>query len=203
MLIERPKFVSVPLATGLQWKGGGGWRYEEKLDGVWHTKGVNGALLAGELMKSGEFYAFDILTLMGRDLRQLPLWERLACLETECPNILLRPAVGHGAEFLEAVLSRGGEGVVAKELDAPFGAEWFKCKRIATFDLLVTEKNTKGPASIRLSELNGEDRGWCPCRAAYDSVQVGDIAEIAAYGLTANGKLREPRFIKLRPDKCK
>lgn len=206
MLIERPTFVTVPLKDGLRWAGGGGWRYEEKMDGVWHVKEIQGAVLVGELMKSGEFYAFDMVELMDEDIRHLPLRTRLQYLDRGYSrlgqNAFLRPASGHGAEFLEAVLARGGEGVVAKELDAPFGSEWFKCKRIITLDLIVTEKALDGRSSIRLSELNGEDRGWCPCRAEYDNICVGEIVEVAAYGLTSKGKLREPRFVKRRPDKC-
>lgn len=207
MNITRPKFVSVPLADGLKWCGGGGWRYEEKMDGEWCVKDFDGVLLAGEQMKSGIFYAFDVISYGATDFRNTPLSKRIACLDELTSDALrgrfLRPAVGHGGEFLEAVLARGGEGVVAKQLDAPYGAEWFKCKRIETFDLLVTEKHQFGKASIRLSELDGEDRGWCPCRSDFDNVEVGDIVEVAAYGLTARGKLRESRFVKLRPDKCK
>lgn len=207
MNIEHPKFVTVPLADGLKWRGGGGWRYEEKMDGVWSVKSFDGAMIAGEQMKSGSFYAFDVISYGAMDFRNTPLSERLACLDGLTLGALrgrfMRPAVGTGGEFLEAVLARGGEGVVAKQLDAPFGAEWFKCKRVITLDLIVTEKNQSGAASIRLGELNGEDRGWCSCRSDYDNIRVGDIVEIAAYGLTAKGKLREPRFIRIRPDKTK
>ena len=32
-------------------------------------------------------------------------------------------------------------------------------------------------------------------------VKIGDVVEIAAFGLTANGKLREARFVRVRRDK--
>jgi ATP-dependent DNA ligase len=209
MVIERPKFVTVPLAHGLKWRGGGGWRYEQKMDGVWGFEsfyiGRDIFTAVGERMKGGEFYAFDIVQFAGEDCSQEPLSQRINLLDMACESsctLFNRPAVGNGAEFLEAVLAHGGEGVVAKQLDAPFGAEWFKCKRIVTFDLLVTEKAMDGRSSIRVGELNGEDRGWCPCKATFDQVKVGDIVEIAAYSLTAKGKLREPRFVKIRYDKA-
>jgi len=198
--IERPKFVTVPLADGLKWRGGGGWRYEEKIDGVWRTMGWMGFDLCGE-EKDGAFYAFDVVALGGQDLRRKPLRERLAQLdeiERLAPGCLKRPAIGNGAEFLEAVLARGGEGVVAKLLDAPYGQPWHKCKRVQTFDLVVTDK---AAPSIRLATVQGEDRGWCCARAALDGIQIGDIVEVAAYSLTAQGKLREPRFVRVRKDK--
>lgn len=204
MIIERPKFQTVPLADGLKWRGGGGWRYEEKLDGVWEVVENGSHAICGE-RKDGLFYAFDIIKFNREDIRQYSLSERIAVLDELSRNALggpfLRPAVGTGGEFLEAVLARGGEGVVAKELDAPYGAEWFKCKRVITLDLVVTEKADDGRSSIRLGELNGEDRGWCPCKSEFENVRVGQIVEVSAYSMTSKGKLREPRFIRVRHDK--
>lgn len=69
-----------------------------------------------------------------------------------------------------------------------------------TFDLLITAKHdTK--SIIQLSTLQGENRGWCACRAAFDRLKTGDIVEIEAFALTTKGLLREPRFIRPRGDK--
>lgn len=187
------------MATGLKWSGGGGYREEEKMDGVWAVKSEGSNIIVGEQMKDGRFFAFDVCQYKGQDVRSLPLIQRIAILDAELSGDYLRPAVGHGAEFLEAVLSRGGEGVVSKYLDAPFGQPWAKCKRVETFDLVVTEKLLP---SIRLSTCDGEDRGWCKARSDFESIAVGSIVEIAAYSLTANGKLREPRFVRIRHDKA-
>lgn len=185
------------MADGLKWIGGGGYYFEEKMDGCWAVKEVGSSILIGEQMKDGRFFTFDIAQHDGQDVRGLALRERLAILDAV--SGLLRPAAGHGGEFLETVLARGGEGVVAKYLDASFGEPWHKCKRVETFDLLMTEKYFP---SIRLRSLDGEDRGFCCARAAYDSIKPGDIVEVAAYGLTKKGKLREPRFIRIRHDKA-
>jgi len=200
IIIERPKFINVPPAKGLRWSGGGGWRYEEKMDGVWSVREIGFSTVCGETMRDGTFYAFDIVAYDGQDLRPLPLSQRLKLLDKELAGQFNRPACGQGGEFLEAVLARGGEGVVAKFLDAPYGECWHKCKRVETFDLIVTEKFMP---SIRLQTLDGEDRGFCCARAAYDAIKPGMIVEIAAYGLTAKGKLREPRFVRIRHDKVK
>jgi ATP dependent DNA ligase-like protein len=223
MTISRPPFITVPLAAGLKWRGGGGCLYEEKMDGVWSVRTIGPAILAGEQMRDGRFFAFDLLAFAGHDIRRRPLRDRLAGLDALCRELVnrksqienvLRVAAGHGAEFLEAVLARGGEGVVAKHLDAPYGAPWYKCKREETLDLLVTDKACP---SIRLAAIpaedpsptpqsairnpNSEDRGWCCARAMFDQIKIGDIVEIKAFGLTSRGKLREPRFLRLRPDK--
>jgi ATP-dependent DNA ligase len=201
--VERPPFVTIPLSAGLCWHGGGGWRYEEKMDGVWSEREFRGSTIIGEQMRDGRFYAFDIIKFEGADIRALPLVTRLEYLGWTDPMNLhfLRPASGNGAEFLEAVLARGGEGVVAKLLDAPYGTKWFRCKRVVTFDLVVTEKAIDRH-SLRLGTLQGEDRGWCPCFEKYATVRVGDVVEVAAHGLNARGMLREPRFVRMRPDKA-
>ena len=36
--MNKPAFESIPLADGLRWRGGNGWRYEEKLDGQFHVE---------------------------------------------------------------------------------------------------------------------------------------------------------------------
>jgi len=204
LTIRRPPFGSVALAEGRRWRGGAGWRYEEKLDGRWCVRECDRALLVGEAMRDGRFFAFDVVRYAGQDLRPLALRERLQVLDDltqgELRGAFLRPATGQGGEFLEAVLAAGGEGIVAKPLSAPWGASlWFKCKRVETFDCVVTEKNL-ARGSIRLA-LNGEDCGWCPALRAFESLRVGDVVEIAAYRRNVSGKFREPQFIRARPDK--
>jgi ATP-dependent DNA ligase len=203
--IERPKFVTVPLADGLKWRGGGGWHFEEKMDGEFSIDEIECATIVGEQMRDGRFFAFDITHCKGYDLRPLPLKERLCTLSDVLASLqipassIVRPAhSANGGEFLEAVLARGGEGVVAKLLDAPYGQPWHKCKRVQTFDLVVTDK---AAPSIRLATVQGEDRGWCCARAAFEQITIGDIVEVAAYALTGKGKLREPRFVRIRKDK--
>ncbi len=69
----KPTIEAVPLADGLKWRVGNGWRYEEKLDGRWHVEELpHGITVVGELMRGGQFYAFDIITCEGQDLRLLP-----------------------------------------------------------------------------------------------------------------------------------
>jgi len=192
----RPRFECAPLSAGLRWVGGHRFRFEEKLDGCWHEIETNGNRIVGERLRDGRFFAFDIVTLAGVDVRHWPLRERLTALDT---FKLLRPRHGNGGEFLAAVLAAGGEGIVAKDLEAPFGIEWTKCKRIETFDCVVIEKDG-WRGSIRLM-LEGEDCGWCPARRLFDQIEIGDVVEVAALRRHSSGKFREPRLLRLRPDK--
>ncbi len=217
--LPRPAFEVVKLVDGLKWQGGSKWVYQEKFDGVWFPLQFEVAgspfAVVGELVKTqvGSIYhPFDLLTCAGQDIRKLPLRERLQAIASSWSEIALGAAAFNfkiatvnqsteGGAFLQRILTAGGEGVVAKHLDSPYGATWYKCKRSETFDLIVAEKDASGKASIRLASAQGENFGWCPTRAAFDSLRIGDIVEIEAYGRTAKGLLREPRFIRVRKDK--
>jgi len=189
--IQKPSFSTVPIAGGLRWRGGAGWRYEEKLDGRWHVRQVGADLLAGELMRGGAFYAFDVLTHGGEDVRPYPLRERLAILDT-LP--VLRPAVGTGGEFLEAVLARGGEGCVAKALAAPFGQGLYKCKRRETHFCRVADLDPWTGTAILADRDTGEQRGRVALRNRFGRARVGSILKLECFGLTARGLLREARL---------
>ena len=200
MQIERPSFQTIPLAEGLSWRAGGGWIYQEKLDGCWDVVEVGQSTLVGERMRDGSFHAFDCVCVQGDDIRREPLTTRLDVLRQFFSPTILPVQTGSGGEFLEHVLARGGEGIVAKHGQSYFGVNWLRCKRPRTFDCLVTEKHPS-KMSVHLVET-GVDRGWCAALyGTFERLQVGQIVEVEAYGLTAAGKFREPRLKRCRPDK--
>ncbi|GAA2093402.1 ATP-dependent DNA ligase [Streptomyces albiaxialis] len=96
---------------------------------------------------------FDVLSVEGRELLDLPTAERHAELArlTPEPRRVRRLVVPDPSdaerreaarEFAEEVLARGHEGVVVKGLDAPYtagrrGASWLKVKPVHTLDLVV------------------------------------------------------------------
>ncbi|MFD7459538.1 MULTISPECIES: ATP-dependent DNA ligase [unclassified Streptomyces] len=93
---------------------------------------------------------FDALSVDGRDLLDLPFAERHAELARLVPEPMrVRRALVSGPddlpaaeEFLAGTLARGHEGVVVKDLAAPYsagrrGASWLKVKPVHTLDLVV------------------------------------------------------------------
>jgi ATP-dependent DNA ligase I len=82
----------------------------------------------------------------GRDLLDAPLAERAAALDRLAPQLRIPHAVAEDAQAAQAVfddaLARGHEGVMVKDLDAPYaagrrGAAWLKVKPVHTLDLVV------------------------------------------------------------------
>ena len=200
--MTRPLYNETSLADALafDWRG---WHLSEKYDGVWRVNRFANCVVTGEAMRDGRFFAFDIPVAFGQDVRRLSWTEREQAL-TELFSQLNpklnwhRCATGSGAEFIEAVLANGGEGIVAKPFDAKFGEDWFKVKRVQTFDVTVTAK-LRGAIAIA---YEGQDAGKCPLSGAkWNAAQIGDVIEIEAYRRNASGKFREPRFIRFREDK--
>jgi DNA ligase-1 len=92
------------------------------------------------------FY-FDILHRDGVDLLDAPTSERAAALDQIAPpqsrvDRLVTSDPVAAADFLDATLAAGHEGVMAKSLSAPYeagrrGAGWLKVKPVHTLDLVV------------------------------------------------------------------
>ena len=201
MNISRPHYHSTSLADALafNWRGCD-WHLSEKMDGVWTVRDFDGSLVTGETMASGEFYGFDIVTHGGEDVRRRSWFDRSAALiDCAARHGFALVKSGTGAEFIEAIIRDGGEGCVAKPFGAPFGLDWFKIKRIETFDVTVTGKVQ---SAIEIA-YEGQPAGKCALFGSnWESVQIGDIVEIAAYRRNASGKFREPRFLRVRTDKA-
>lgn len=106
-----------------------------------------GAELPAAPGEKAAIFLFDVLHLDGVDLLDHPNAERRAALEHLATSARLvdRLVTGDAAEaqeFLERMLARGYEGVVAKSLAAPYeagrrGASWRKVKPVLTLDLVV------------------------------------------------------------------
>jgi hypothetical protein len=223
-----PITVAVPLAAGQKWTGGGPWVYEEKKDGVRALLSIDGCQLRnsrrplpgplpvalggcgfdGELC-AGTYWPFDLVMADGQDLRRRPLRERrtwLAELRPAFPAWMHPIPEGRGGEFLEAVLARGGEGIVAKHIDSRYGEPdaWVKCKD-RTEDCIIAELH-QVKSSARLEQLAPAgliDCGWvCLYGLRLAGLQVGDVVEVACHHLRhASGRLREARILRARTDK--
>ncbi|CAL9602269.1 ATP-dependent DNA ligase [Streptomyces sp. enrichment culture] len=111
---------------------------------------------------------FDVLSVDGRDLLDLPLTDRHAELARLVPEpmrvrrtLVAGPEdTARAEEFLTGTLARGHEGVVVKALDAPYsagrrGASWLKVKPVHTLDLVVLAAEWgHGRRTGRLSNLH-------------------------------------------------
>ncbi|TYL49592.1 ATP-dependent DNA ligase [Nocardioides sp. BGMRC 2183] len=105
-------------------------------------------------------YFFDLLHRDGHDLLDLPARERWRQLAEVVPEQLLVPRwqgvdLTEAADFADAALAAGHEGVVLKDPDAPYaagrrGAAWIKVKPVHTLDLVV----------LAVERGSGRRRGW-------------------------------------------
>lgn len=241
--------AEVPMAIGLQWRGGGEFLFQEKSDGVWGIFDLRFTIyelrVNLEIMPGGELVVNDLVSVSDHsavvsclDWPTRKRWKTLCELfrsaavpaagmcEVQCAGKVQTSVAGHdsapgtgalrlcrtgsGGEFLEAELARGGEGIVAKAWEAPFGVNWIKCKRTQTWDLVVIEKDeARGTALVksvnqRISEsMSGEIAPtWVSCRREFDRIRVGEVIEVAAHSVHRSGKLREARFVRRRTDKA-
>ena len=116
------------------------------------------------------FYAFDLLTLDGFDLRNLPLTTRKSLLMEAMPKLGAVRALDHIAREGEAMLAQvatlGLEGIIAKRADAPYRGgrsdQWLKIKAEQTGDFVIVGYTApKGSRSslgaLQLADMvNGE-----------------------------------------------
>lgn len=109
-------------------------------------------------------YFFDCLHLDGVDLLDAPLQQRGEALRAAVGEHVIPGVADPGAEraeaFLAAALAAGHEGVVVKDLDAPYaagrrGRAWQKVKPVHTLDLVVLGAEWgHGRRSGKLSNLH-------------------------------------------------
>lgn len=192
----KPRKIVISIAEALAWRGGGDWLYQEKMDGIFCVVDVGRWRIAAERMKSGGVHGFDCLAVDGMDIRREHLRARLIelCAAIACHPGDIRPVpTGHGGEFVEAVLARGGEGVVAKRLDQAYGF-MVAAKRTQVYHCRVVGLDA-GTGSVVLADRDsGEARGRLAMRGRFDSASVGQVLKLEAFGLTKKGMLREARI---------
>jgi ATP-dependent DNA ligase len=210
MTLPKPKIEPVPLAAGLRWRGGRDYHYAEKVDGEFSIEESAGCIVAGERMPNGLFFAFNVAQAWGENVMHRTFRERLAILDGwtamgpawDCPwqPHWRRPAAGNGGEFLETVLARDGEGVIASHWGAPWGAMQFKCKRAETHFCRVTGLDTIRGSAELADAATGQERGKLALRGRFERVRVGSVLKVEAFGVTARGMLREARLDRDTPE---
>jgi ATP-dependent DNA ligase len=180
------------------------------------------------LLASGEegnvFHVFDLPVYAGTDLRTLPLRERLVKLDALLshlpPNkaVAPTPRMVPSAGLAEAIWAVGGEGIIIKDLAAPYisgdRSAWTKVKQTQTDEAVITGfepghgKYAGGVGAVVLSQYRGAELvEVCrvsgmrdEVRRSFDVSWLGKVVEFAFQMRTA-GSYRHPRWLRLRPDK--
>jgi len=123
-------------------------------------------------------------------------------------------------ELIDNYVKRKFEGVVFKLPTSPYvptrSAYWIKGKKINTLDLLVVKviKSKEHPGQIQaiVCRLSKKENIVQPVGSGLSNLQrrewylhpeeiVGKIVEVKFHEFTADGKLRQPTFIRIRNDK--
>lgn len=177
------------------------------------------------------FTAVNITRYNGEDLAHIPFGERLGILEKAVEQLyyfgaknVRREALWYYGkkEFFDSVLAIGGEGVVVKSLKG-FEKDWFKVKKIHTWDAVITgfTKARYGKTgkfagmigAIRYGFYNPDGKlvetGKCSGmtdeqRIAFSVAQesfIGRVIEIRGQELGNRGAIVFPRFVRVRDDK--
>lgn len=150
--------------------------------------------------EQGAVIVFDLVALNGRDLSPLPYRQRRAALS----NIQLpkgfRLVEEHPVRAAAEIWKTNVEGLVFRKGDESYArARLGRVKKLTTLDLRIAGWTGKS----FVLENGGRVRSGVPATMLADPERfVGQVAEVAGNVQHASGKLRSPRFIRLRPDKA-
>lgn len=174
------------------------------------------------------FHVFDCLWFDGHDITECPALERRGSagrLVMSCQNPLIKMVQSMSAriEEFDAVCASGGEGVVLKDVGAPYGESgaWIKVKKTSTLDVIVTGftdaregKTGKflgliGAVEVAVYSSTGELLPVGKVSGMTDEIRIhmtqnptewiGRVIEVAASEF-AKERLFHPRFKRERPD---
>lgn len=168
-------------------------------------------VIAGEDMGT-RFVAFDLIEHNGQDVSRMPLRDRkglLAGIALTCPW-MEKIETAYDTQAKRAMIARvkaeGGEGIVAKRLDAPYTGGRstdhlkFKFQETATFE--VTRVNDQRSVALGLYAADGslEDLGNVTIPANHDIPAVGDLVEVEYMMRYEAGALMQPKYKGRRDD---
>jgi len=136
------------------------------------------------------YYVFDILFLNGKDVREEPYFHRKSLLGyvfeqlRDNPHFkLAKCEYVHKKKFCDDIFAEGGEGVILKNLDAPYSDKkaWVKVKAVATFDVVIMGYEEATPETIK----KGDEYATISRLAA--NGWIGAVV----FGQYVNGKLKK------------
>lgn len=185
------------------------------------TRGGVAPHVPGALDAALTFVCFDVLEINGNDVRSLPHENRRQVLEMiQWPaNTYLAPTGDPTEAAHLQMLDRGMEGSVIKRKDSTYtsgtrSTSWVKLKAIATEDCTIVgfEEGKNGrsgevgaivvelPSGVQTTASGMTDKVRADMLANPDNY-VGKTVEIAHNGVLASGKVRHPRFKRMRDDR--
>jgi len=162
---------------------------------------------------------FDVLEVMGADVKDLPYTERRQMLELSVSHhtvenaspVLWAVAIeAVSAEAVARIWDRGGEGAILKRGTAQYrpnyrSKDWIKVKREGTIEMIVTgyEAGEFGPYSKcklsspdvpKGSSVKTKNADWLRKLAARPDYYIGKTLVVEYTERTPDGRLRHPRF---------
>jgi ATP-dependent DNA ligase len=177
------------------------------------------------------YHVFDVIAFRGRDIRGLPLEQRRKVLEEvvrRMANPFIKPIAqvrGNLEDYFTQIVSKGGEGIIVKDLRQGYGCGWAKFKKsydvscVVSGYLLGEGKYSKQIGSLLLSVYHagklveiGRASGFSDeirARMSRDfDAFKGKVVDIFAQEIQDSkrsagnpvGRLRHPTFHRFRDD---
>ena len=174
-------------------------------------------------------HLFDILYQDDVDLRNLEQIGRTRVLSRirlshymhTVPQGQIKPA--EVDDWMTLYTSQGYEGIVLKDSKAKYGSSraWLKMKKTVTLDVKIMDyvdgkgkyTGTVGSLVVGALDKHGQLREVAKVAPGDDANRAmfnlnreryrGVIIEIAGQEITRHGKIRHPRFLRLRPDRAR
>jgi len=138
-----------------------------------------------------DYYIFDVIFYKGNDVRDLPYYVRKEIVYKEWHNHLKANkhfklplcAIKDKKKFCDDIFKAGGEGVILKNVRAPYTDKkgWIKVKAVATFDVVVMGYEEATPETIK----KGDDKATISRLAA--NGWIGALV----FGQYVDGKLKK------------
>lgn len=172
------------------------------------------------------YIMFDMLFYRGQDIRTWKQEARRTLLAKiykryfrDHPNIHLSESVHAPAiiDLYQEIMTKGGEGIVIKDMDSPYGKGWTKVKKVLEDSVIIVGftsgkgKYTNQIGAIRFGQyVDKELIEYGQCSGMDDATRdkltksqdemIGRVFDIKFQERFESGKFREPRFLRFRND---
>jgi ATP-dependent DNA ligase len=170
------------------------------------------------------YHVFDVLSFRGKDVRGYSLEQRRKILETvvsrmDNPYVKLVPQFSSShIEHFNQIVSKGGEGIIVKDLRQGYGSGWSKFKKsydISCFISGFKEGNGKYKTSlgslalsvfddkgkiVEVGFASGFDDSLRSAIARDQASYYGRVVDVFAQEFSKDNRLRHPTFHRIRDD---